>query len=233
MGFKQTPNQNQTGEMRTTMLALILGLVIFATPSHQIPLTMMEESVDDMYEKCSAEMAAKVDSYYFPEEIKNNNFKNAWNLAKSFAKTKYKNRPDKELTLNQVQAIYVYTQEFPKLYEEFNAIVRDGKAKYTTPAFPYHALHFWLTTALQIISKNKPCQTTYRRSRDKFTGQENQEMRFEFYSGKSESEILIPPYEKFKIIKAVDGSYEELKDCKKVYVIKSTGKTSNLDCKAI
>ncbi|MEQ2190132.1 hypothetical protein GOODEAATRI_032571 [Goodea atripinnis] len=43
-----------------------------------------------------------------------------------------------------------------------------------------------------------------------------------------EQEVLIPPYEMFKIIST--DKTEGLEDCKTVYVLKSTGIKSNLDC---
>ncbi|KAK7910191.1 hypothetical protein WMY93_014875 [Mugilogobius chulae] len=233
--------------MKTTMLTFFFCLVLpsFAMGFQQlatIPLSMMNQSVDDMYDGCNEAMAKKAASVYFPREIKNQPFNEAWRVAKSFAKTKYNNRKDKELTLNQVQAIYVYTQEFPRFYENLNAAVRVGADSYMA-AFPFHAFHFWLTSAIQILSDNKQCQTTYRRNNVRFRGQVNQEIRFgyfassskepslttfgketcfhietcfgasiENYSGKSESEVLIPPYEKFKIIRIETGSYKSCCD---------------------
>ncbi|XP_055004104.1 erythroblast NAD(P)(+)--arginine ADP-ribosyltransferase-like [Boleophthalmus pectinirostris] len=254
--------------METTVLALTLCLVIpsFATESIQsIPLSMMENSIDDMYDGCKESMAEVVKNVYFPRENNIDPFKNAWKVAGPFAKEKYEKRPDKSLTLEQVQAVYVYSQEFPNVYGLLNAMLRAGKAKYASRDFPYHALHFWITSALQVINadNNKPCQTTYRRTNNKYTGEVNQQMRFGYFASSStdpdqitfgretcfytetcfganiksysrldEDEVLIPPYETFKITEIAEGSYKEMKDCKKVFVLKSTGKLSNLNCKA-
>nr|XP_054599525.1 erythroblast NAD(P)(+)--arginine ADP-ribosyltransferase-like [Nothobranchius furzeri] len=52
--------------------------------------------------------------------------------------------------------------------------------------------------------------------------------------GKFEQEVLIPPYEKFRITKKYETkeckSAENLSDCEIGYVLESTGVLSNLDC---
>ncbi|XP_037620298.1 erythroblast NAD(P)(+)--arginine ADP-ribosyltransferase-like [Sebastes umbrosus] len=51
--------------------------------------------------------------------------------------------------------------------------------------------------------------------------------------GKVEQEVLIPPYEKFKITEKIkDKSVEGLEDCEVVYILKSAGVQSNVDCRA-
>ncbi|XP_055012782.1 ecto-ADP-ribosyltransferase 4-like [Boleophthalmus pectinirostris] len=226
-----------------------------------IPLNMMEKSVDDMYDGCSKEMDEKVKNEYFPREMKNNQlFRDAWKKTESCVNDKY--NKDKALTKDQVQALGVYTGN--DVYGPFNAAVRVSADKYTTSAFKYHALHYWLTTALQTLNNNKICRTTYRRSRDTFTGQLDQEIRFGQFASSSvspdvvefgnetcfqietclgapineyscystEDEVLIPPYEKFKIMKIVQKSYEQLENCTTIFVLKPVGHKTNLNCKA-
>ncbi|KAJ0056077.1 hypothetical protein NL108_018576 [Boleophthalmus pectinirostris] len=130
-----------------------------------------------MYDGCSEAMAKKVKRTNFPREKKNNQlFSKAWKKTKSCAKDKYKKRKNKMLTKDQVQALCVYTAEFPNVYEPFNAAVRVSAAKYTTNAFKYHALHYWLVSALEILRIDKICRTTYRRSKHTFTGRVSQEI---------------------------------------------------------
>ncbi|CAL1590569.1 unnamed protein product [Knipowitschia caucasica] len=251
--------------MESTMLAMVLCLVIpsFTMVSGEIRLSLMEQSIDDMYRNCESAMEAKVMGVYFPRENKTQPFKDGWKLAKSPAKRKYDQQPTKILTLDQCQAIFTYSQQFPDVYERFNTINRDGAKIYGTIKYDYHSLHFWLTTALQRLNPNKQCHTTYRRTKVKITGKVNQEMRFgsfassstdpdlgtfgtescfyietcyganiEKYSRLGESEVLIPPYEKFKVIDIAEKSYKEFKDCKKIFVLKNADKLSKLNCKA-
>lgn len=50
--------------------------------------------------------------------------------------------------------------------------------------------------------------------------------------GDKEQEVLIPPYEKFAIIRK--GTFrKKLSDCEIVYVLNSTGVQSNLDCQIV
>ncbi|XP_043969789.1 erythroblast NAD(P)(+)--arginine ADP-ribosyltransferase-like isoform X1 [Gambusia affinis] len=228
------------------------------------PLDMAVNSVDDMYSTCAAEMEAKVKKTYFEEEMKNNVFKKVWNAAKQCAEKKMKEiEPvDKALTKDHMQAICVYTAGGPAdFYKAFNDAVRTDKQQYSS-SFPFHSLHFWLTRAIQILKPNHTeCYTTFRRTKDIFTGEVNQEMRFGSFASSSklstltkfgkttcfqirtchgaylknystvrdeEQEVLIPPYETFKIISKTKPPV--LEDCNTVYVLEPTGVQSNLDC---
>uniref|UniRef100_A0A8C6UKX1 NAD(P)(+)--arginine ADP-ribosyltransferase n=1 Tax=Neogobius melanostomus TaxID=47308 RepID=A0A8C6UKX1_9GOBI len=48
--------------------------------------------------------------------------------------------------------------------------------------------------------------------------------------GKSEREVLIPPYEMFKIVKIAKGSYKSMTNCNTIFVLKNAGNLSNLKC---
>ncbi|XP_055012366.1 ecto-ADP-ribosyltransferase 4-like [Boleophthalmus pectinirostris] len=251
--------------METTVLALMLCLVMTSFPAESvtIPLSMMDNSIDDMYNGCSDAMGEKVKNEYFPREMKKNElFKKAWENKEKTATKKYE-KSDKTLTKEQIQALLVYTGQAPKVYEPLNAAVQDSADKYATNEFTYHALHYWLTTALQKLKSNT-CRITYHRSKDAFTGELNHEIRFGYFASSStspskihfgiktcfqietclgasikdyslyagEDEVLILPYEKFKITEIAKDTYQKLKKCEKIYVLKSTGSQSNLNCKA-
>ncbi|XP_042259895.1 erythroblast NAD(P)(+)--arginine ADP-ribosyltransferase-like isoform X2 [Thunnus maccoyii] len=240
--------------------------------SSSFPLNMAPDAVDDMYYGCTEEMKKKVKTKYFKKENKGI-FQKAWKAAKKCS-TKKKDPEDKALTKDHMLAICAYTAEFnsgyknnendKKLYDEFNKAVRTGRSNYSS-TFPYHSLHFWLTTAIQTLNSNYHCHTTYRRTNVTFTGNVNDIIRFGAFASSSkrtnltqfgnktcfeietcsgaylknyskhprEEEVLIPPYETFKITNITEGQGDPqgLNDCEKVFILESAGGKSNLNCK--
>uniref|UniRef100_UPI0037E78651 ecto-ADP-ribosyltransferase 5-like n=1 Tax=Semicossyphus pulcher TaxID=241346 RepID=UPI0037E78651 len=235
-------------------------------PDPSIPLGMVKDAVDDMYSDCKAKMSEKVKDKYFKEENKEL-FKKVWRNAKKCAErnVRHKEKGDEALTKEHLQAICVYTSGNQMFYDQFNRAVRTSREEYGT-TFPFHSLHFWLTSAIQVLNPKKQCLTSYRRTNTKFTGQVNQMIRFGYFASSSrstkltqfgtktcfeintchgaylkkyphlkdhEEEVLIPPYEIFKISKEMKNKHKaKLGDCKVVYVLKSIGTYSNLNCKA-
>ncbi|XP_078135330.1 ecto-ADP-ribosyltransferase 5-like [Sander vitreus] len=232
-----------------------------------IRMSMVEDAVDDMYLGCHNKMMEMIKSTYFKKENKMSQFNNVWKKAKRCVnkKLQHKDKGDEALTSNHMQAICVYIAENPKFYPTFNDAVRTNRELYGT-SFPFHSLHFWLTSAVQILSNNISCHTTYRRTNLEFSGDVNQIIRFGFFASSSnkttlthfgkktcfkiktcsgaflkhysslgdhEQEMLIPPYEKFKITGKRRGPFVEgLNDCENVYILVSAGVDSNLNCKA-
>ncbi|XP_062276709.1 ecto-ADP-ribosyltransferase 4-like [Scomber scombrus] len=248
---------------------LIALIVVLQTPStnslnnesNPHVLDGAPEAVDDMYLGCENEMMMVIDKYFQKENV--GKFKTAWKNAEKCSNKLH--LADTALTKNHMQAICAYTSN--DIYKEFNEAVRTGKNIYGS-SFKFHYLHFWLTSAIQILKSEDKCITTYRRNDIVFTGKVNQTMRFgEFASsstkteltkygietcfkintclgaylkdytanGTKEEEVLIPPYETFKITHATVGlRYDtDLPDCKKVFILKSVGKMSNLNCTLI
>ncbi|XP_067381032.1 T-cell ecto-ADP-ribosyltransferase 2-like, partial [Channa argus] len=68
--------------------------------------------------------------------------------------------------------------------DKFNDHVRNNRSIYDT-SFQFHSLHFWLTSAVQILNNNTKCVTTYRRTDLDFTGELNQNMRFGSFASSS------------------------------------------------
>ncbi|XP_070684467.1 ecto-ADP-ribosyltransferase 5-like [Pempheris klunzingeri] len=228
-------------------------------------MSMVENAVDDMYFGCIESMTELVKDRYFKKEIKEQGFANVWNHAEQCAirNLRDKDKGDEALTKDHMQAICVYTSDYEKFYKTYNHAVRTSRKIYAT-SFPFHSLHFWMTSAVQILSNNKGCRTTYRRTQVKLTGKVNKLIRFGFFAsssyrtdmnqfgnktcfkiktclgaflnkysalGKHEEEVLIPPYEMFKIIGKKKGRYVEgLHDCKDVYTLESAGSHTNLNC---
>lgn len=228
-----------------------------------IPLSMVEDSIDDMYLGCHTAMMKTVKGKYLDEEKCMKPYADAWNDAKKCAKEKLKHKEDAALTAEHLQAICIYTAD--KVYTVFNNAVRTERSNYIS-SFQFHSLHFLLTSAIQILNSNYYCHTSYRRTKNRFTGTVNQIIRFGFFASSSyrtdlrdfgsetcfkiktcsgaflkkysfyddaEAEVLIPPYEMFKITEIIDGpvKIQGLNDCKVVYVLESAGAKSNLNCK--
>ncbi|XP_070844185.1 NAD(P)(+)--arginine ADP-ribosyltransferase 1-like [Chaetodon trifascialis] len=141
-----------------------------------LPLNMARNSVDDRYDGCKDEMMTKVQSEYLPNELNTNEiFRSAWNEAEKFYRRKPK--PRAVLGNEELLALYAYTSAPGNPHVDFNAAVRNGRSEYKT-TFRYHALHFFLTTALQKL-KPATCQTGYRGVNRTFSQDVvNKEIRF-------------------------------------------------------
>ncbi|GAA6227061.1 ecto-ADP-ribosyltransferase 5-like [Lates japonicus] len=231
-----------------------------------LTLDMAPDSVDDMYDGCKDKMRAEANNYLKNEKNVVSNFRLAWEKAEKKWSKKIPGREKK-------MAIYVYTLNEPNIYLDFNKAVRTQRSIYKT-TFRYHALHFFLTDALQTLNSCKPeeerCLTGYRRVNSYFSQDVlNKEIRFgtftssrrdqypradrfgdkscfeivtcfgadiSLYSelGESEREVLIPPYEIFKVTEIKRRADEKNLPCEVVYKLSSTRKTlSNLNCALI
>uniref|UniRef100_A0A8C6WU12 NAD(P)(+)--arginine ADP-ribosyltransferase n=1 Tax=Neogobius melanostomus TaxID=47308 RepID=A0A8C6WU12_9GOBI len=232
-------------------------------------LDMAPDAVDDMYRGCKEEMESKVRKEYLPNEKKKvgSNFTVAWHEAEKhynkFWKHKRGKRPSSTTSLGkeQIISLYAYTLDEPNVYIDFNNAVRTQRPKYKS-SFIYHALHFFLTDAIQKLNARKDkaarCLTVYRRvnsyfRRDVF----NRPMRFGSFTSASmgwyqsaarfgdrscfeintcfgaDREVLVPPYEVFKITKVKKRAERKSLPCEVVYVLRSTGVASNLNCQVI
>ncbi|XP_031674753.1 T-cell ecto-ADP-ribosyltransferase 1-like [Oncorhynchus kisutch] len=156
-----------------------------------IPLDMVPDSVDDMYNGCTEQMYNKVQKEYLVHENKEP-FKNAWKWAERCAKNvKERFRKDKseynvgnKLSHNHIKAICAYTTGHPSIHSEFNQAVRTNRYEYTT-SFQFHSLHFLLTDAIRLLKKKQSCHITYRRTKRKFVGKVNKTIRFGYFASSS------------------------------------------------
>ncbi|XP_034773639.1 NAD(P)(+)--arginine ADP-ribosyltransferase 2-like [Acipenser ruthenus] len=126
-------------------------------PNSPILMDFAKHSLDDQYKGCRDKMLQKVRKVYLPRELKQNP---KFNLAWSKAKSALQYKPLGYLTLEQAMAIYTYTMQ--GVFSDFNAAVRNGGGN-NYKAFPFKALHFYLTDALKKLrSKYKNCYNVYR-----------------------------------------------------------------------
>ncbi|XP_034094477.1 ecto-ADP-ribosyltransferase 4-like [Gymnodraco acuticeps] len=237
----------------------------FTLREANIPLSMVEDSVDDMYFGCNEQMMTIVKDKFLPEEKSVKHFGKHWSAAQSCAKKKFDQREDKALTIDHISAICVYTAN--NVYEEFNTAVRTKGRSYLS-LFKYHYLHYLLTSAIQILNNNDYCHSTFRRTKCIVTGKVNQIIRFGSFTSTSykpylthfgnetcfkiktclgaslknypvlrdhEAEVLIPPYETFKITEIIKGrdKIQGLGDCEVVFVLVSAGTKSSLNCNVV
>lgn len=147
------------------------------------PLDMADESVDDRYNGCEADMNNLVEKEdYLNKEIKANiGFKNAWREGQKRTKDKQL----ETLTRNHLIAIYVYTGVKGGLHTKFNEDVRNGTEKYQNKTFSWYTLYFWLTRAIQTLKQTqKGCILTYRRTSVEFVVK-NKEIRFGSFASSS------------------------------------------------
>ncbi|XP_040050610.2 ecto-ADP-ribosyltransferase 5-like [Gasterosteus aculeatus] len=162
-------------------------------PPPPLPLDMAPNSVDDMYKGCVADMEKKAKDF-LKEELKEDEFNQIWEKQEA-------TQPPEPLTKEENTALLVYTSN--AIYADFNKATREqggGREQYKT-AFKYHALHFYLTRAVQKIkaqddkikTKNseKTCYNVYRRT-NKFFHQDvlNKTVRLGSFSSTSRRKDL-------------------------------------------
>lgn len=202
---------------------------------YDFPLSMVDDSIDDMYFGCMPEMLDRVKKEFFAREKQESEYAAFWNRAEACAQQKLTNGQADGLNIEHLQAICLYTAD--GVYSDFNTAVRTQRNQYGS-SFQFYALHSLLTSAIQILQKHNYCHKTYRRTKSRFTGQVGQIIRFGTFASSSyktnlknfgrvtcfeiktcsgaflknysaqqstEEEVLIPPYEMFNITKVFSG----------------------------
>ncbi|XP_017276486.1 T-cell ecto-ADP-ribosyltransferase 1-like [Kryptolebias marmoratus] len=162
---------------------LTMDLMLITCSARTIQLNMVEDSVDDMYDGCRDTMKTILDQNFTSEQSFDD-----WTASKNCANSKLDeiHPEDMALTKDHLQAICMYTANS---YKDINDNVREQRPNYGG-LFKFHTLHFFLTTAIQILNPNGQCYTSYRRTPDNYEGQINQRIRFGYFASSSNDSDL-------------------------------------------
>ncbi|KAK0151820.1 Erythroblast NAD(P)(+)--arginine ADP-ribosyltransferase [Merluccius polli] len=223
---------------------------------------MAPDAVDDMYCDCTEEMEENVQKTY--SQTDSTEFEFTWKYAESCAKSKTKDNGDKALTDNHMKAICAYSSpDIYMVFNEAvrtGKSIYGSSFKFhflhfwlTTAIQTLNSKHDCHTTYRgtdnvftgerdKIIRFGGFASSSYNTVRARGFGKQTCFKINTCYGAYlkhysmfgDEEEVLIPPYEKFKITNDGPGSIVEgLEDCKKVFVLESDGYESNLNCKAV
>ncbi|XP_031414403.1 NAD(P)(+)--arginine ADP-ribosyltransferase 2-like [Clupea harengus] len=213
-----------------TTLSFVMFATAVDAAKEDIPLNMAPDSVDDDYEGCSAEMSKLVNKKYLPSE-KSDTFAEDWRKAEKAIQEKGMKPQFDNLTMNHAIAIRLYTDNKLNIYSDLIKAVRAGKKYYRTTFQYRALHFLLIDAIQRLKPKQDREMTVYRRARDKFNlnppirfgsfTSTSSESDLTQYGTKScfvvltkygakvskyskypeENEVLIPPYEKFRIIK--------------------------------
>ncbi|XP_075403893.1 ecto-ADP-ribosyltransferase 5 [Tenrec ecaudatus] len=149
------------------LVALLMALsCIGLQPLRQVqavpvlPLGLAPDTFDDAYAGCSEEMEEQAASLLQEEMARHALLREAWGAAQAAWEVR---RPGLALPpgfqAQHAVAIMVYTNSSNTLYSELNQAVRTGggSRELYMRHFPFKALHFYLTRALQLLRANSGC----------------------------------------------------------------------------
>uniref|UniRef100_A0A671T727 NAD(P)(+)--arginine ADP-ribosyltransferase n=1 Tax=Sinocyclocheilus anshuiensis TaxID=1608454 RepID=A0A671T727_9TELE len=203
-------------------------------------LDMALNSVDDQYKGCREKMADLVETKYMKQEMSNpkSKFAIAWKLAEK----KYK-PPGDNLTKNHSIAIYVYTNSGFGVHKKFNEadhaiqiLKKTQKKCYST--YRGTNLKFIQNVRNKKVSFGSFTSSSMNRNKTKFFGTvscfeiktcEGADLT-KYSKLPHEEEVLIPPYEMFKVTAVKTRRGQTDLWCDTVYTLKNSGKRSDLNC---
>ncbi|XP_065108673.1 T-cell ecto-ADP-ribosyltransferase 2-like [Paramisgurnus dabryanus] len=215
------------------------------------PLDMAVNSVDDQYVKCTKEMETLVWKKYLNNEIKTNKvFGEEWKKGeiKNYSKLQ------DNLTRNNSIAIFVYTGRASKLFNPDVLFGKEKYLNGTFAWYSLHFFLTQAIQTLKITNciltyrctRDKFNETVLNKEiRFGFFASSSLDRKANVFGNEScfeintcyganviqysqhplEKEVLIPPYEKFKVTDIKKTNW-----CKTVFVLESTGIESNLNC---
>ncbi|XP_043090250.1 erythroblast NAD(P)(+)--arginine ADP-ribosyltransferase-like [Puntigrus tetrazona] len=225
------------------------------------PLDMALNSVDDQYHGCTREMAQQVETRYFNRELNNRrtNFKIAWeegekniknpenNLTRNHSIAIYMYTGDKVFRLFNNATRYskqnytAETYEWYSLHFLLTEAIQILKATQNACYDTYRGTNFKYNFLNTTVRFGSFASSTFVRNKTRFFGNAS---CFEIktchgaevtnYSKLSrEREVLIPPYEMFKVTAVRNRMDQPDLWCETVYVLNSNGTRSDLNCALI
>ncbi|XP_058262993.1 ecto-ADP-ribosyltransferase 5-like [Hemibagrus wyckioides] len=240
--------------INTTAIIIINTLAVVCTWEKDMKLDMALDSVDDQYIGCENEMYNLVKSKILKEELgKRKLFKKVWN--------DYSNSTDDFERIIKVYTAESRNKKGPlykKLNEAVGSGRKNYRTKFKYKAFHFlltRALQIYkVPTCAEVFRRTnvsferKVSNQEMRFDRFASTSEINNMnsfgniscfkietcyganiSNFSVYQG--EKEVLIPPYEKFKITN-ITGSPNEM-NCRVLYTLKSAGTCSNMNCELL
>ncbi|KAK9978433.1 hypothetical protein ABG768_020184 [Culter alburnus] len=241
------------------LILAALGQDHRAAAGQKYPLDMALNSVDDQYMGCREQMANLVKTYYLKKEISNSaKYKMSWQLGEKFVKfpkghltrnhliaiyvysdsnvyhhfnpdTRYGKNQYKQMTYKWYSLHFLLTEAMQILKKAQNQCRVTYRG--TTAEFNKYVLN-------KEIRFGSFTSSSLDRNVARGFGSKS---CFEIYTCESadvsiyskypnEREVLIPPYEKFKVTAVRTRKYQQSLWCDTVFTLKSSGKLSYQNC---
>ncbi|XP_067438123.1 ecto-ADP-ribosyltransferase 5-like isoform X5 [Thunnus thynnus] len=230
--------------------------------SSSFPLNMAPDAVDDMYCGCTEEMKDKVKKYFKKENVGKfkeawTNCSNKHPKDKALTKnhmqaicvytSQYEKIPNNKTPYEEFNTavrtgrnIYGRSFKFHFLHYWLTTAIQTLKKSQNCQTAYRRTGDDYTGNVNDIIRFGAFASSSKRKDRILFGNKTC--FKIETCSGAylknysrfpKEEEVLIPPYETFKITDIIEGrnKFPDLKDCEKVFVLKSVGDKSNLNCK--
>ncbi|XP_016322176.1 NAD(P)(+)--arginine ADP-ribosyltransferase 2-like [Sinocyclocheilus anshuiensis] len=230
-----------------------------AAVEKKCPLDMASNSVDDQYDGCREKMANLVKTKYLKKEIKNSiDFKIAWKKGEDFVKTQNDNLTKNHLIAIYVYSdSNVYKLFNPETRSGKKKYKQMRYKWYSLHLLLTEAIQILKKTQKKCYSTFRGTKTEFNKrvlnkevrfgsfassSLDRKKAQVFGNVScFEIYTCTGadvskysklphEKEVLIPPYEKFKVTAVKTRKQQKDLWCDTVFTLKSSGKRSNLNC---
>ncbi|XP_073183453.1 ecto-ADP-ribosyltransferase 4 isoform X2 [Lepidochelys kempii] len=149
-----------TADLLSFLLLLIFSLLRLTRGEKAVSHILMDmapDSFDDQYQGCCEQVMEELDrGDYFQKELGNNkNYSSIWEKAKLV----WSKKPMallREMQENHAVALMAYTMN-TSLHSDLNwAVSRAGRSpEHYRNSFPFKYLHFYLTTAIQLVRRWK------------------------------------------------------------------------------